>query len=133
MKYLLDTHICLWAVSDKEKLSSAVKKVLENPKAEMVVSQVSLWEIAIKYRLGKFPEFNSSLTEFIEAVSKAGFTLLPLKNEHLVAYFSYPHFTENHKDPFDRLLLVTATAEGAAFIIKDEKFIAYKDLVNIIW
>jgi PIN domain nuclease of toxin-antitoxin system len=123
----------LWAVADKSRLSAAVKNVLEDLEAEMLVSQISLWEIAIKYRLGKFPEFNSTLNEFIETIAKAGFTLLPLKNEHLIAYFNYPHFTEDHKDPFDRLLLVTADVENAGFITKDEKFNTYKDRMNIMW
>lgn len=133
MKYLLDTHVCFWAVFEKGKLSSAVIAILEDATMEVMVSQVSLWEIAIKFRLGKFAEFNSSLTEFIETVARAGFTLLPLKNEHLIAYFSFPSFIEDHKDPFDRLLLVTADVEKAGFVTKDEKFNAYKDMVNITW
>jgi PIN domain nuclease of toxin-antitoxin system len=55
MKYLLDTHVCLWAVSDKRKLSSVARKILEDIEADILVNQISLWEIAIKYRLGKFP------------------------------------------------------------------------------
>lgn len=133
MKYLLDTHVCFWAVFEKGKLSPTVTAILEDTRMEIMVSQVSLWEIAIKYRLGKFPEFNSTLTEFIETVAKAGFTVLPLKNEHLIAYFNFSFFTEEHKDPFDRLLLVTADVEKAGFVTKDEKFNAYKNRVSIVW
>ena len=133
MKYLLDTHVCLWAVSDKSRLSSSASKVIKDTNVEILVSQISLWEIAIKYRLGKFPEFNASLKEFIKTITDTGFTLLTLKNEHLISYFNYPHFVEDHKDPFDRLLLVTADVEKAAFITKDEKFDAYKKQVNIVW
>lgn len=133
MKYLVDTHICLWAISNRGKLSSAAEKVLEDTEADILVSQISLWEIAIKYRLGKFPEFDSTLNEFTEAIVKSGFSILSLKNEHLLAYFDYPHFTDNHKDPFDRLLLVTADVEKASFITRDEKFDAYKELLNIVW
>ena len=133
MRYLLDTHICLWAISNKSKLPVTVKKILEDPMAEILVSAISLWEIAIKYRLGKFPEFNVSLNEFIVSLRKAGFTLLPLKNEHLVAYFNYPYFSDNHKDPFDRLLLVITDFEDAGFVTKDEKFAEYKERLNIVW
>lgn len=133
MKYLLDTHICLWAVSDKSKLSFAVQEIIQDTEAEILVSLVSLWEIAIKYRLGKFPEFNVSLTEFIDSIAKSGFEILPLKNEHLIAYFNFSHFSDNHKDPFDRLLLVIADFENAGFVTKDEKFDAYKEGVNIVW
>ncbi|RYZ20543.1 MAG: type II toxin-antitoxin system VapC family toxin [Chitinophagaceae bacterium] len=133
MKYLLDTHACFWSIFEKEKLSSATRSILEDIEAEIMVSQVSLWEIAIKYRLGKFSEFNATLEEFIEAVIKAGFSILTLKNEHLTAYFNYPHFTDDHKDPFDRLLLVTADVERASLITKDEKFSVYKERLNIVW
>lgn len=133
MKYLLDTHACFWAAFEKGKLSSAAKAVIENPEVEILASQISLWEIAIKYRAGKFPEFNSTLAEFAEAVVKAGFAILPVRNEHLIAYFDYPYFNEDHKDPFDRLLLVTADVEKAAFITKDEKFDAYKERMEIVW
>lgn len=131
--YLLDTHVCLWAISNKSKLSPTVKNILEDNNAGVAVSQISLWEIAIKYRLGKFPEFNSTLEEFINTIVKTGFTVLPLKNEHLVAYFNYAHFVEDHRDPFDRLLLVTADFEKADFITKDEKFDAYKVRTKIVW
>ncbi len=133
MKYLLDTHVCLWAISDNSKLSPVVKNVLDDPINEMMVSQVSLWEIAIKYRLGKFPEFTVGLDEFIAAIVKAGFIILPVKNGHLIAYFNFAHFTEDHKDPFDRLLLATADVEKASFITKDEKFTAYKNRLRIVW
>ena len=117
----------------QKKIVVCCKKILEDIEADILVNQISLWEIAIKYRLGKFPEFNSSLTEFIETIAKAGFTVLPLKNEHLITYFSFPSFTDDHKDPFDRLLLVTAHVEKAGLITKDEKFNAYKNMMNITW
>lgn len=133
MKYLLDTHICLWAISNKSKLSTTTRSILEEGKSEIFVSQISLWEIAIKYKLGKFPEFNVRLEEFIDSIADVDFTILPLKNEHLTAYFAYPHFNDDHKDPFDRLLLVTAVVKGAGFITKDEKFDAYKKQIEVVW
>lgn len=133
MRYLLDTHVCFWAVFEKGKLSLAAKEIIEDNATEVFVSSVSLWEIAIKYKLGKFPEFNVSLDEFVEAITKSGFTLLPLKNEHLIAYFNYPQFSDSNKDPFERLLLVIADVENASLITKDEKFYVYKESVNIVW
>ena len=53
MRYLIDTHICLWAVAEKHKLSALVKEILENPENEILFSQVSLLEIAIKFQGGK--------------------------------------------------------------------------------
>jgi PIN domain nuclease of toxin-antitoxin system len=48
-------------------------------------------------------------------------------------YFNYPHFSDSHKDPFDRLLLVIAHFGKAGFITKDEKFDVNKEKVNVIW
>ena len=133
MRYLLDTHVCFWAVYEKAKLSDSVSSIIQDTGNEILVSPVSFWEIAIKYRLGKFSEFNTDLAEFIEAVIKSGFTILPVKNEHLTAYFNYLYFSDSHKDPLDRLLLVTAAFEEASFITKDAKFDLYKERVEIVW
>lgn len=132
-RYLLDTHTCLWAVGAKTKLSRTAKTVLEDEENTILVSQVSLWEIAIKHRLGKIPDFQTDLPAFINSVSEAGFALLPIRNEHITSYFDAAFFDPNHKDPFDRLLLAIADYEQTAFVTKDEKFDVYKSIVNIIW
>lgn len=133
MKYLADTHVCFWSVFQKGKLSSDAKIIVENEANEIFVSPVSLWEIAIKYKLGKFPDFTVDLDDFVASLEKTGFAFLPLKNDHLTAYFNCPFFHPDHKDPFDRLLIATADFEKASFITKDEKFDAYKDIVNVVW
>lgn len=133
MKYLLDTHVLFWALFEDEKLSAKVKSLLGDSANEITVSQISLLELAIKYQVGKLPELKVDLTVVLNEISIAGFTLLSLKNEHLLAYFNYPHFTADHKDPFDRLLLVTADFEKADFITKDEKFDVYKGRMNVVW
>ena len=96
----------------KEKLSSSAKIILENPETKIFISQISFWEIAIKYQIGKLPDFNVSLEDFISAVSAAGFNILPLKNEHLVTYFNCSYFSNDHRYPFDRLLIATADCEN---------------------
>lgn len=133
MKCLLDTHVFFWAAFQDEKLSARSKSILENPSNEILVSRASLLELAIKHKVGKLPELKVDLAAVIEEVTKAGFVPLPIKDEHLIAYFNCPYFSNDHRDPFDRLLLVTADVEKAAFITKDEKFNAYSERVNIIW
>lgn len=133
MKYLLDTHACLWAVSDRVKLSSKAVAVIDDPASEIFVSQISLVEIAIKHQVGKLPDFRTTIPTFIAAVGKVGFSLLPLKNEHIDSYFNCSFFDANHKDPFDRLLIATAYGEHMTFITRDEKFDHYKNVVTILW
>lgn len=61
MRYLIDTHVCLWAVAEKHKLSARVKEILENPENEILYSQVNLLEIAIKFQVGRLPVLKSPL------------------------------------------------------------------------
>ncbi len=131
-EYLLDTHICLWAFADPLKLSDRVKKIIENPNNNLYVSQISLFEITIKLKINKLPDFNISLDEFIEHIISIGYKILPLKNEHLVSYANFP-YSENHKDPFDRLLIATSFCEKIPIILIDENFPLYKNIIEIIW
>ena len=122
MKYLIDTHVCLWAVAEKQKLSARVKEILENPEIEIIYSQISLLEIAIKYKTGKLSDFKITLDEFDDTLQQKGFILQRITNEHLVAYFNCNFFSDQHRDPFDRCLIAIANFEQADFITKDEKF-----------
>jgi PIN domain nuclease of toxin-antitoxin system len=60
-KFLIDTHVCLWAVAETDKLSIHVKEILQNPENVILFSQISLLEIAIKFQTGKLPHFNVTL------------------------------------------------------------------------
>ena len=89
-------------------------------------------EIAIKIQVGKLTEFNVSLPEFAEAIEATGFELLPLKNEHLFAYSKFD-FPDNHRDPFDRMLVSVALYEKISLISKDEHFRHYENRIKIVW
>ena len=132
MVYLIDTHASIWAISEKEKLSALVLSILEDKNNRIIVSHISLFEIAIKLKIGKLTEFKSSLSEFIEAIYNTQFELLPLKEEHFITY-SKLHFSDQHKDPFDRLLAAVAVFENATFITKDEKLKLFKPDLRTVW
>ena len=132
MEYLIDTHVCLWAISDKDKLSQQAKDILEDSSVKILVSQLSLLEIAIKLKTGKLQEFRVTLPEFIDSIYSTGFEILNVKNEHMVAY-STLSFHPEHRDPFDRYLLAAAYFEKAPFVTKDDKFQLYTDILKIVW
>ncbi len=132
MDYLIDTHVCLWAIADKEKLSAKVRSILEDMRTKILVSQVSLLEVAIKIKVGKLNEFEVSMPEFVDAILATGFELLLLKNEHFFTYSNFD-FPEQHRDPFDRMLISIAQFENATLISKDEHFRLYSDKVKIVW
>jgi len=129
--YILDTHFLLWSLSDTQKLSPPVLSILENPANQIYFSQLSLIEISIKLKVGKINLLSTIDKLYSEAIEKASFIFLPIANEHIFSYQNLPLY-EQHRDPFDRLLIATAIQENMTIITADEKFKLYEGLVEII-
>lgn len=129
MAYLVDTQILIWILISPDKLTEKVKNVLENE--SIFVSQISFFEIAIKQKLQKLPDFDFSIEELVAIVQRDGFNLLNLQNQHIQAYADIP-LLANHRDPFDRLLLATAFSENMPIISADEHFFAYQPQIQLI-
>lgn len=131
MKILIDTHILIWVIENNSRLSVKHTSTISDTKNEKFVSEFSFIELSIKLNIGKLPDFKTSLTEFMNQVQLDGFKLLPVYNKHLEEFVKLS-FVKDHRDPFDRLLIATAIAEGMSIVTKDEKFKYYSGLVNII-
>jgi PIN domain nuclease of toxin-antitoxin system len=86
------------------------------------VSAVTAWEIAIKYRLGKFPQAGSFATRIGPALDELGFLELPITIDHAQRAGLLPG---GHKDPFDRLLIAQAQAENLVLISNERLFDGY--------
>jgi PIN domain nuclease of toxin-antitoxin system len=110
MKFLLDTHALLWWLSDDSQLGRQARELVEDPGNDVLVSMVSLWEIAVKTRIGKL---QADIKEITDAVQQEGFTLLDIAVTHLLTLAGLP---VHHRDPFDHLLIAQAITEGATFI-----------------
>lgn len=89
-------------------------------------------KIAVKLKIGKLPEFVISMSALVKQILADGFKILPLTTEHIIAYDRVPFF-EEHRDPFDRLILATALYEGWPVMLADQKFSRYNGQVEIIW
>lgn len=131
MKYLLDTQIAIWSLEDHPNLKEPIRNILENPINTLFISPISLMEIAIKFKLGKLPEFVMSVEEVTKQMQNDGFELLPLDPRQIYAYQSIPLY-EDHRDPFDRMLLAVALNEQIPIISSDEKFERYRPLVQVL-
>lgn len=119
---LIDTHAFLWFVFDDPRLSAAAGTVFTDRAVDKILSMASLWEIAVKVNIGKL-KLGMSFSEFIDAtVTSRELRLLDLELAHLAAYAELPL---HHRDPFDRLLVAQAKAEGLAMLTSDERFSAY--------
>ncbi|MBP6660041.1 MAG: type II toxin-antitoxin system VapC family toxin [Chitinophagales bacterium] len=130
MNYLIDTHILLWIIFQKEKINKSILNILEDSKNRVIVSQISIFEIAIKNKIGKLPDFPLTIEKLILIINEIGLDILPIKNEHFVTYDSFL-FNENHKDPFDRLILSTSFYENFILISNDSNFEFYNDRITI--
>lgn len=127
MKLLLDTHAFIWWDSQPEQLSPDMVEFLTKPDTEKIVSVISLWEIQIKSQLGKLT-LNQSLENIYESQSQNCISFLGVTPSHIFQVGVLPF---HHKDPFDRLLIAQAMAEGLTILTRDKIFNLYG--VPLLW
>lgn len=117
-RFLLDTHTLLWWLTDSPQLGPRCKAMISDQRNQIFVSAATTWEISIKMSLGKLeaPEDMDSVVE------DEGFSKLPISLYHgqLAG-----HLPVIHRDPFDRMLVAQAQAEGLILITADENIAQY--------
>jgi PIN domain nuclease of toxin-antitoxin system len=121
MKYLLDTHIVLWANLTPAKLSDTVKSIILDPDAEKYVSIISAWEVALKMGTGKLC-LDEGLPEYYRMIDENGFVQLGVEREYIDSLTGLPML---HRDPFDRLLVATALVENMTLVTIDDNIRKY--------
>ena len=126
MKLLLDTQILLWAAGHPKRLSAAARKLLNDPRNELLFSAASLWEIAIKNTLGR-EDFRVEPRLLRRGLLDNGYAELPITSQHAVSIDTLPHL---HKDPFDRLLLAQALCRGVTLVTADTQLARYSGPVH---
>lgn len=128
MKVLLDTHLLIWWEANHPRLPATVTQWVRN-EAEMVfISRASLWEIAIKVSIGRL---KMDIAKFSDNIEKHGFVWLDIKNEHLLAVAELPVF-DDHRDPFDRLLVAQSQTEPLVLLTADSKLARYGSTVRVV-
>jgi len=132
MRYLLDTHVFLWKIANSERIPAKVLVETENPDNEIFVSAVSLWEIAIKVRIGKMDLGGISTDDLIPLSNEMGISTMPLFPNEAVTYSRLKEST--HFDPFDRMLIWQAIQREMVLVSKDPKFEKFKtDGLRLLW
>ena len=127
MKNLLDTHTVLWLAANSPRLTERARKTIFNFENTSCVSIVSAWEIAIKISLGKM-RLNDGIKEFFRITDEFGLEILPIKDDYIKRIENLPF---HHRDPFDRMLIVTSEIEGIPLISADTQFHLYD--ISVIW
>jgi PIN domain nuclease of toxin-antitoxin system len=118
MRLLLDTHIWLWVSVDASRLAPRLRKVLANPKNELWLSPVSIWELTVLCRKGRFEATPDIPAWVAETMQKLSLTEAPLTAAVALAL---PSMKFSHGDPADHLLAATAKVFGLTFVTADEK------------
>ncbi len=117
--YLLDTHTAIWALDTPELLTASARKaVLAGPN---VLSMVSYWEVMLKSMKGKL-DVSDPRAWWFDALDQLAATPLLLRPQHVAGVYALPPI---HKDPFDRMLIAQATAEGLALVTTDGEIARY--------
>ena len=124
MKFLLDTHVLLWWLSDNKSLTTKAVTAIRNGENTIFVSAATAWEISIKRVLGKL-KAPDGLEETLESNR---FHQLPISIRHGLIAGSLPR---HHADPFDRMLIAQAQTEHLTIITHDVRMEQYG--VSILW
>ena len=125
MKLLLDTHTVLWFYLADPQLSGAASAAIVDAANEKWVSPASYWEVAIKISTGKYA-IAQPFEDFRRgAIDMNGFKILHVQPRHAAAVATLPFLPNNHRDPFDRLIVAQAKVEGMTIVGADVKMDVY--------
>ena len=125
MIYLLDTHYVLWSLFEPAKIARPIRQLLENDTDTKLISGVNLWEISLKYSLGKLELGSTNPSEVFDMLLEAGFEIAELESRLLATYHQLPR-RDTHRDPFDRLLIWQAISSDYTLISHDRKIEQYR-------
>lgn len=128
MRLLLDTHIAIWATTGDPRLSRRAAPLISDPANDVYFSLATLLEIAIKNATGR-SNLGMTAQQAVAEFAAANFEQLPIAERHIAELEGQPVL---HGDPFDRLIVATAKAEGCRLITHDDALGAYGDHVLIV-
>jgi PIN domain nuclease of toxin-antitoxin system len=131
VRLLLDTHVALWAIADHPNLSGKARRLIDDPDNQIVISTVTIWEIAIKYGLnrGGANDMPVSSQDALGYFRDAGFELLDISPAHSAAVEALPPL---HTDPFDRMLVAQAMTVPLRLLTHDERVGRYSDSIIMV-
>lgn len=125
MTYLLDTHALLWSIGQSHRLSTTARDLIRDRSNEIAVSSVSLWEISLKYGIGKLVLGSMAPDDIPAHCRTLGLQVVPLDAGDASTYHALPWIAE-HRDPFDRMLVHQCIRMGASLVTRDARLACYE-------
>ena len=126
-RFLLDTHLLIWAAGALPRLPPRIAELFEDERATVVFSAASIWEVAIKSTL-KRPDLHVDPLALREGLLAARCVEMPVTGPHGAAVAALARL---HGDPFDRLMIAQARVEGLPFLTADAPLAAYGPPVEL--
>lgn len=125
MRLLIDTHVLIWWLSNSSRLSGRARAAIANQANDLFVSACVAYEIACKQNSGRLPPISQQLPYQLR---REGMSVLPISLDHALAAAVLPG---PHRDPWDRIMMAQAAAEGLTVVTVDHVFAAYG--VPVLW
>ncbi|HUD06860.1 MAG TPA: type II toxin-antitoxin system VapC family toxin [Candidatus Saccharimonadales bacterium] len=125
MNYLLDTHTLLWARFSADKLTNTQRAIIESGQEEKFISSITVWEISLKFSLGRIELGGRTPEEFIAGIHGVGIRVITPTPDQYATFYLLPKMA-GHKDPFDRMIIWHAINSGLALVSSDTKMPSYK-------
>jgi PIN domain nuclease of toxin-antitoxin system len=124
LRLLLDSHVLVWWLEGDDRLSERAREAIGNPETALHFSSASVWELEIKQAKGKLklPEV------FLETLIAQGVVEIAVSSLHAIVAGGLP---PHHDDPFDRMLVAQAQAQGLTIVTRDRRIAAYG--VPVLW
>jgi PIN domain nuclease of toxin-antitoxin system len=122
MKLLLDTHIFLWYINGNSRLPVLFRDEIQTSNNSVFLSAASLWEIIIKYKIGKLPLPQSPEIYIPHERQKHQIKSLPINESSLKQLISLPNL---HRDPFDRILISQTLSNNLTIVTVDREILNY--------
>ena len=126
MKILLDTHILLWYSEDL--LPKDASGYILDEANTLYFSPASIWEVVTKYQLGR-SDFQTNPARLLKGLVENDCIELPITATHMLGVGGLPNI---HKDPFDRVLLAQAIAEGCFLLTADKVLAQYPGPIILV-
>ena len=132
MNVLLDTHAFLWALFAPEKLSRKARAAIADGSIDVCLSPISLWEISLKFALGKLELQGCGPEDLVVAAQDMGLALLASDALEMASFHRLPRLP--HRDPFDRMLVWQAIRRGLVLVSRDGALPDYHALgLKTLW
>ena len=128
-RFLLDTHVLLWMLTDPERLSPRMQRTLADRRTVLFVSAASAWEISTKQRLGKLPQADVLVRGYEQHLRRLGVESVNITTTHslLAGSLEWPH-----RDPFDRMIAAQCMTDSLPLVSADTVFATLPGL-RILW